>query len=207
MNTRIGEWAQQFGISIDRVSAQPGEIVLRVKDIFTTRDGSWEPSDKPGSVPAWARAQYLKPTNHPQYNDDGGADHHLFGAVMEDNGGFFRPWGDIRFYTYTDDKNHVNRRVKLNGWANIPIFGSSGIPGPWAWHPASGIKADLVKGGGLPGAIHVSWYAVWQPVKESGGIVVPPIDPPTAPELTIESLAIRVAELERRVNAMDGDGR
>ena len=79
---RISDWAQKFGISIEPTAGNPGETVYRVKDIFTTRDGSWEPSDKPGSVPQWARDAYLKPANHPQYNDDAGADHHLFGAVI-----------------------------------------------------------------------------------------------------------------------------
>ena len=60
----ISDWAQKFGISIEPATGNPGETVYRVKDIFTTRDGSWEPSDKPGSVPQWARDAYLKPANH-----------------------------------------------------------------------------------------------------------------------------------------------
>ena len=48
---RISKWAQEFGITVEPTAGQPGETIYRAKDIFTTRDGSWEPSDKPGSVP------------------------------------------------------------------------------------------------------------------------------------------------------------
>ena len=40
--TRISDWAQKFGISIEPTAGNPGETIYRVKDIFTTRDGSWE---------------------------------------------------------------------------------------------------------------------------------------------------------------------
>jgi len=188
---RISEWAKQFGITVEDATGAPGELVYRVKDIFTTRNGSWEPSDTPGSVPQWARDAYLKPFGHPQYFDDAGADHHLFGAVMADSGAL-QPWGTIHYYTYTDNSNHADMRVKMHGWANVPLFGHSQIPGPWAWYPKNGHKADIVKGGGLLGGYHVSTFVVWQLVKNA--VIVPPIDPPTEPPtLTIEQ---RVAALE-----------
>jgi hypothetical protein len=204
---RISDWAKHFGITVEPAQAEPGETVYRVRDIFTTRDGSWEPSDKPGSIPAWARDAYLKYPKHAQYFDDAGADHHLFGAAMGDAGNL-QPFGTIRFYTYTDNGNQSTQRVKHSGWGNIPIFGHSETPGPWAWHPTNGgKKADVVKGGGLPGGWHVSFFCVWEAVEEPA-IVAPPIDPvpPTPVEpLTLESLAARVLALEKRLNAMEGD--
>lgn len=198
---RISEWAQQFGITVEDATGAPGELIYRVKDIFTTRNGSWEPSDTPGSVPQWARDAYLKPLGHPQYFDDAGADRHLFGAVMAD-GGTLQPWGTIHYYTYTDNSNHADMRVKMHGWANIPLFGHSQIPGPWAWYPKNHYKADLVKGGGLPGGYHVSTFVVWQLVKNA--VVVPPIDPPTEPQQpeTLEAAWVEIRKLWAVVNQL-----
>jgi len=191
---RISKWAQEFGITVELTAGQPGETIYHVTDIFTTRDGSWEPSNTPGSVPQWARDTYLKPWGNPQYFDDAGAAQNLFGGITM-NGNMI-PHGTMHFWTYTDNSNHTDQRVKLSGWANIPLWPSSsfvpdrGEKGPWAWQP-KGVKADLVKGGGLPQRWHVSMFAVWSPVTLP--TVTPPIDPPTVP-LTLEQ---RVARLER----------
>ena len=198
---RISDWAKQFGIWVEPATAAPGEIVLRVKDIWTTHHGSWELSDQPGSVPAWARADYLLPLWHPQYNHDGGGARHLFGAVLGERG--METSGAIHFYTYTDNRNHVAVPVKPSGWANIFLNGPSAIPGPWAWQPANR-KADLVKGGGLPGGEHISFYVVWEPVTEPGSPVEPPpIDPPIGPDPGADVLA-RLARLERAMDVLVG---
>lgn len=194
---RISDWAQQFGITVEPAIGVADETIYRVKDIFTTRDGSWEPSDKPGSVPQWARDAYLKPLGHPQYNDDGGADRHLFGAVVGE-GGALQPWGTIHFYTHTDNKNHVDARAKLHGWANNPMFSASAIPGPWSWYPKNHHKTDIVRGGGLPGGWHVSFFAVWEVVR----VITPPIDPPTEPDNGGATLEQRVGVLEIEVKAL-----
>lgn len=190
--SRISEWAQQFGVFIDKAEVIPGENVYRIKDIFTTRDGSWEPSDKPGSVPQWARDEYLKPIHHPQYNSDAGADRHLFGAVMGSSGNLL-PVGDMHFYTYTDNGNHSTQRVKMHGWANIPLYGSSATPGPWAWYPKNKLRADVVKGGGLPGGLHVSWFVVWQAATDSGVIIAPPPTDNELDKLRAENARLRSA--------------
>ena len=83
----ISDAARDFKITVkgldERPDAPEGDIVYVVKDIFTTRDGSWEPSpDIPGSVTAWARERYLKPFGAADYFDDAGADHHLFALVL-----------------------------------------------------------------------------------------------------------------------------
>ena len=192
---RISEWAQKFGLWIEPTTGNPGETIYRLKDIFTTRDGSWEPSSTPGSVPQWARDAYLKPSGSVQYFDDAGAAQNLFGAIISESGSMI-PHGNFEFWTYTDNQNHSIQRAKLSGWANISLWPSSsyvpdrGEKGPWAWQP-KGVKADLVKGGGLPQRWHVSMFAVWSPVTLP--TVTPPIDPPVVP-LTLEQ---RVARLEK----------
>lgn len=198
---RISEWAKYFKLWIEPAQGQPGEVVYRIKDLFSTRDGSWEPSDKPGSVPQWARDSYLFPMNHPQYNDDGGADRHLFGAVMGDDGKL-DPDEIIHYWTYTDNANHAVQPVKRHGWANIPLYGHSDIPGPWAWSPDFG-KADKVKGGGLPGGLHISWFAVWEKVVIPGEPEKPPVDPEKPPPTgDLADVVKRLARLERAFDVL-----
>lgn len=198
---RISDWVKHYKLWVEEVQGQPGETVYKVKYLFSTRDGSWEPSDKPGSVPQWARDLFLFPPSHPQYNDDGGADHHLFGAVLHNVGGFYQV-GQIHFWTYTDHDNQNHISVKKSGWANIPMFGHSDAPGPWAW-TVSGNKADVVKGGGMPGGLHISWFAVWERVVIPGKPEEPerpPVDPPTEPGQA--DVLARLARLERAFDVL-----
>ena len=103
---RITEWAKSIGIQVtpfDAVSAPAaGTMVFRVKHIFTTRDGSWEPSNKPGSIERWARDEYLSSSF-----DDAGADHHLFGRVNVGDG--YNGLAKIHFWTFTDNANHPHQ--------------------------------------------------------------------------------------------------
>lgn len=201
---RISDWAKAFNANVILYDdAKPGDTVYRVVDLFTTRDGSWDPSDKPGSVPQWARNTYLKPMSHPQYNDDGGADRHLFGAVEAENGSL-TPFFPIEFWTHADNSNRSIQHGKKHGWANMVMYVSSNfVPernerGPWAWKPAS-VKADIVIGGGLPAKQHVSWWAVWKPELVQG---VPAVDGGGPVEHADEALLKRVAILEKRVEQM-----
>src|SRR5690606_29859251 len=81
IDTRISEWVSLYNVSIKSVAARPdrvsGDVLYLVKDVFTTRNGSWEPIALPGSVPQWARDEYLKPANAPDYFAEAGGDHHL----------------------------------------------------------------------------------------------------------------------------------
>jgi hypothetical protein len=168
-NIRIKTLAQ-------RPNLPPDEIVYLIKDIFTTRWGSWEPSDEAGSVPQWARDAYLKPIGAPDYFDDAGADHHLFAAVIGLDGSLERLreilyWSD-GFEMINDPAydGYVRRLTKeKSGWANIVIDpGSSFVPergesGPWCWAPTG--AAEVLSGGGLPSNHHISTFVVWQAVR------------------------------------------
>ena len=197
---RISGEAQKFNISVRPYDAMPGDVVYRVKDIWTTRDGSWELSNKPGSLPQRARDAYLSSAF-----DDAGADHHIFGGVLRD--GKMMPNFPIEFYTWQDGGNHATVPAKQrSGWANIVMWSSSryfpdqGQRGPWAWRPA-GVKADLVAGGGMPLQWHVSWFAVW--AMEVASTVTPPIDPPTQPD-TLEAAWVEIRKLWAIVNTWQG---
>jgi hypothetical protein len=169
-----------FNIGIKAIDERPdkpgGDVLYLVKDIFTTRDGSWELSDKPGSINQWARDAYLKPFGAPDFFDDAGGDHHLFAAIIGLDGQLMRE-KEVIFWSDGFDKlgdanyqGYVLRQTKSHsGWANIVSgSGSSFVPergesGPWCWAPAG--AAEVVCGGGMPAKQHVSMFVVWQAVK------------------------------------------
>jgi hypothetical protein len=184
--SRISTWALRFNYTIQVATAQPTQPVYRLFDLFTTRDGSWEPNNKEGSLELWARETYLKPWGHPDYFDDAGADHHLFGGIYDPSSKSMVKTAKILYYTWTDNQNHTVQPVKSkSGWANIVIFNSfnpdlddnpqTGERGAWAWRPDMGVPADVVRGGGMPFNFHVSTFATW--VLEEGTVIPPDEDP------------------------------
>ncbi len=197
---RISEWASNFRARVVRCEARPdnppGEIVYRLKDLFTTRDGSWDPSQKPGSLPQWARDAYLRPWGAPDYFDDAGGDHNLFARVLDRNGQPVKSqdliigWSDG---LHLLGQSEFAQAIKLtmtpkekSGWGNQPIWNSfspeRGDSGAWCWCPRG--AADVVAGGGLPNNQHVSWFAVWQaePRTGDGGALEPDGDTPAGGE-------------------------
>jgi hypothetical protein len=178
MERRLGTWVDDMRLSIksleDRPDALPdGDYIFVVRDLFTTRDGSWDVSEKFGSVDWWARNDYLRA----QF-DDAGADHHLFAAVLDEQGELIRGldvplqfWSDgfeqlaspsYNGYVYRETKRH-------SGWGNIVMFGSSYVPqrgesGPWCW-TIRNAASEVVCGGGMPSNLHISIFAVWQMVR------------------------------------------
>lgn len=186
----ISDWSSRFNMQVvrceDRPDRPPGDPVYRLIDLFTTNTGSWEPSDKLGSVTHWAREKYLRPMGASDFFDDAGGDHHLFARVLDAGGQpivqekLIRYWSDG--FERLGDANYtgfVHATPKQHsGWANQPIFNSfnpeRGERGAWCWCPAG--AADVVCGGGLPNNHHVSFFAVWQaqPREDTG-----PRDRPT----------------------------
>ena len=188
LERRTSDWFEPLNLMIhaldERPDAEeasaPGDIVYLIKDVWTTRDGSWEPSDARGAAPAWAREAYLRPLGAPDYFDDAGGDHHLFAAVIGLDEEYVRGqeilyWsdglemlGDEAYDSYT-----VRETKQGSGWINIPIGpGSSYVPerdeaGPWCWTLGEGAVgvAEVFCGGGLPANQHVSTFVVWQAVE------------------------------------------
>lgn len=178
MQQQISEWAKQFNIVVVPCEERPdnpaGEVVYRVKDLFTTASGQWDPSNDRGSLPEWAREAYLRPWGAPDYFDDAGADHHLFARVLDLDGkpvttpDLIMGWSDgfhllgqpnfPQYITIT-----MTPKAK-SGWANQPIWNKfypeDGQRGAWCWCQRG--ASDVVWGGGLPGGHHVSTFAVWQ---------------------------------------------
>lgn len=195
---RMGTWVNTLNLNYKKLEDRPDKpkvdnVVYMLKDVFTTRDGSWEPSDIYGGVDQWARDAYLKPFGDPEYFDDAGADHHLFAAILDVDGKLlknmdmlywsdgFDKLGDPSYDGYAVGSNGFRypRTKDKSGWANIPMDGGSsyvperGETGPWCWTPV-GLPAEVMCGGGMPAKNHVSMFAVWQAVPVDQVPALPP---------------------------------
>ncbi len=199
LERRTSDWFEPLNLTIhaldERPDAEetsvPGDIVYLIKDVWTTRDGSWEPSDARGAAPTWAREEYLRPIGAPDYFDDAGGDHHLFAAVIGLDDEYVRSqeilyWSDglAMLGEEAYDSYTVRETKQGSGWINIPIGpGSSYVPerdeaGPWCWTLGEGAVgvAEVFCGGGLPANQHVSTFVVWQAVElvdNGGGSTLP----------------------------------
>jgi hypothetical protein len=197
---RTGSWVQTLKLQIKGIAERPdvlpaGDYVYLIQDVFTTRDGSWEPSSVYGSVDGWARDAWLKPFGDPQYFDDAGADHHLFAAILDKDGNLlknmdmlywsdgFAMLGDPTYNGYVQGSNGFRypRTKERSGWANIIMSESSsyvperGETGPWCWVPY-GLPAEVMCGGGMPAKQHISVFAVWRAVpRDEVGTPPPPV--------------------------------
>jgi hypothetical protein len=198
---RKGEWIDPFNIQVvrneDRPDRPQGDVVYRLVDLWTTRDGSWDPDfDIPGRLPAWARDTYLRPSGAPDYFDDAGGDHHLFARVLDLQG---RPvttpdlvllWSDgLQQLGNPSYEGYVRKTPKSgSGWANQDVYAkydhTRGERGPWSWCPAG--AADVVTGGGMPGmGWHVSFFAVWQAQQRQASN---PVDPELPEAVLLETI-------------------
>lgn len=178
---RLGQWVNRFGLSIKRIVDRP-DAPLRaattlyvVKDVFTVANGSWDVSGAFGGVDQWARDAYLKAMSDPLYIKAGGADHHLFGMVLDKDGKpvkdqVFQFWSD-GFAKLGDPSYGYNwvRAQDASGWVNLPISKGSAYSvdraesGPWCWCPNG--ASEVVVGGGMPNGQHVSTFVVWEALK------------------------------------------
>lgn len=151
--------------------------VLRLVDLWTTVNGSWDNVGQKWALPQWARDEYLKPMGHPRYINAGGADHHLL-ASRQGPAGELLPGAGIIFGS--DGLANLNSPALWNqqtcgpdGWWNMEMFASScyypdqGQQGPWCWFPFG--YSDIVVGGGMPYRNHVSFFAVWREVAVGWG--------------------------------------
>jgi len=178
MQQRISDWVTKFNIVVVPCEERPdhptGEVVYRLKDLFTTCDGSWEPSGNMGSVPQWARDTYLRPWGAPDYFEDAGGAQNLFARVLDLEGNPVKTdsliigWSDgfhlLGQPNFTQYITMTMTPKAKSGWANQPIWNKfypgDGQRGAWCWCPRG--ASDVVWGGGLPDGHHISTFAVWQ---------------------------------------------
>ena len=189
---RLSDWAQKFNLAVKRCEERPdhpqGDIVYRVKDVFTTLLGSWDPSSNYGAIPQWARDAYLKPWGADDYFDEGGADHNLFALVLGLDGQPVKAGIQVRYwpdgFAKLGDAGYSGYVLidpkPRSGWVGIDIWSSfspeRGEQGAWCWCPDG--ASDVAVGGGMPNNHHVSIFVVWQAERRDA---VPPTPPPTPP--------------------------
>ena len=186
MQQRFSDWVKKFNITVvpceERPDKPAGDVVYRLKDLFTTCEGLWDPSNEMGSLPQWARDEYLRSPSAPDYFDDAGGAQHLFARVLDLEGkpvktsdliiGWsdgFQLLGQPNFAQYITMTMTPKER---SGWGNQPIWNKfypdEGQRGAWCWCPRG--ASDVVCGGGLPNGHHISTFAVWQAEKRGGPI-------------------------------------
>jgi len=219
---RVGTWIDALNVYTKTIAERPdplpdGEFLYVLKDLFTTRDGSWDPSSIYGSIDLWAREAYLKPFNDPEYFDDAGADHHLFAAILDPAGQKLKNWdmlywsdgfamlGDPTYdgYAVGSDGNRYPRTKDRSGWANIVLGPGSnygpdrGESGPWCWTP-QGLAAEVICGGGMPLNQHISFFAVWQAVPRT--TLLTPTPSPT-PSPTPTAVLLQLHKLDPNIGS------
>ncbi len=184
-------------VSIVKAATRPdagtwhGNEVYDLAWLFTTLDGSWDPTSDKFSITQEPRDRFLKPMDDPEYCNQGGADHNLIQAVIGQNGKLMHGKGLL----YWSDgyaklgspgyDGYVRRNTDDHGWGDIEIFPPGYDPqteqGPWCMCPIG--LSDVVVGMGMPWRWHVSFFGVWQ--ARAAGVVVPPgpADPPASGDL------------------------
>lgn len=215
---RLSNTFVQYKLEIKSISDRPdqpaGEIHYIVKDLFTTINGSFDPSSEAGSIPQWAHDAYAS-----ENFLEAGSNHHLFAAVIGLDGTLVKSY-PVRFWSDGFDKlsdpnytGYINEVTKeSSGWANNPLWSSSsfdpaqGMTGPWCWAPDG--ASDVICGGGLPNGADLSTFVVWQAVQGDVVIGTPtdpapptsPTDPPTpTPEVTPTPKITSTLPITRRV--------
>ena len=217
---RISDWAQKFNLAVKRCEERPdqpqGDVVFRVKDIFTTLRGSWDPASDYGAIPQWARDVYLKPADAEDYSEEVGADHNLFALVLDLDGKPIKTGVQIRCWPDGFDKlgdADYSGYLQLapnpcSGWANIAIDNNfcpeNGEQGAWSWCPEG--AADVVVGGGMPNEVHVSTFVIWRADRREGvQLNTPPTptrDPLPAPRTLTTGAAFTISP-ERVIAGQD----
>lgn len=150
------------GVKAINASVLPpvGDYVLL--DAWTTIDGQWYVSNSPYSIPQWAVEQYA-------IGGELGGAHHLYVRVVDETGTV-----DMgREIAFRNNELRESRAIQhKDGFANLPVWNvfypDQGQNGGWETGVVvPGNTTFGLQGGGLPYALHVSLFAVYQ--KKSSG--------------------------------------
>ena len=179
-----------------------GGPVYRIKDVFSTCDGSWELSNGFGGIDQWAKDDYWSGAKF----DGAGGDHNFFILALDKDGAPI-PGKGLLFWQgpmSADFKPSDPREAKQDGSENIPVFGSysPGLGEHGSWSGAALGKSDVLVGVGMPWNHHVSVFCVVQAEVE----LPPPPPPPPTGDLAgvvaaITGLTVQVQRLADHLGA------
>lgn len=184
MDVKLGQWFEVLNLQVIPFEARPDKErftsgpYYRIKEVFTTREGSWEPGGTLlGSIDAWAPAEWWQGA---KWKGAGGA-RHSFIMVLDQQGNPIKGKGLYWFKgPMTPDFDPSDKRDAWDdGTENIPLYDSympeRGERGSYSCSTVG--RADVLKGVGLPGNTHVSTFVVFQ--AEDAPVVVDPPAPAT----------------------------
>ena len=142
-------------------------------ETFSTRDGSWVPSEQTYSIPA-APAKRYRPTDTRCLFDDAGGATDLFMLLLNEGRPVNSPLecndihhGESGFIIYNDQGLRIYQKAKpKSGWANIfmdkgsAYYPDKGQQGPWTARPFG--YSDEVEHLGLINRWHISIFMVFE---------------------------------------------
>jgi hypothetical protein len=207
MALKKGQWVDQLGLEIVPFEARPdrGRFTsgpyYRLKEVFTTREGSWEPGGNLlGSIDAWAVEEWWQGA---KWKGAGGA-RHSFIMVLDEQGQPMKGKGLYWFKgAMTPNFDPSDKRDAWDdGTENIPLYDSympeRGERGSYSCSTVG--RADVLVGLGLPGNLHTSVFAVWQAVAAEEN--EPPVEPPTEDATVLLRIAVALEKLVRHFGAV-----
>ena len=140
---RISEGAQAANVIVE---GEPG--LYRVKDIFTTYQGSWDLGKSVYSPPQWADLDYMTSEERP------GGDHHIY--IRYDG------YENVQAYVRSRDLQHKFTLPLSEKWANQPVNDGYDLQVGPNWEHMVEPNGQVVYAGGLPEWEHVSVFVVWE---------------------------------------------
>jgi hypothetical protein len=193
MDVKLGSYVDGFNLKIVPFEQRPDAAhwkdgpYYRIREVFTTRDGSWEPSSNPGSIDQWAADEWHSGAD---WKGAGGTNN-FFIKVLDKDG---KPLAGKGLYYWqgpmTADPSkltNVNQKITWQtGDENLPVWDyyNPGLGEMGKWSGTTVGRSDVLMGVDLPYKWHVSTFVVMQETTSE------PTTPPTGNlELDIRNLA------------------
>jgi hypothetical protein len=193
MTVKLGSYVDDFNLKIVPFEQRPDVAAwktgpyYRITQVFTTRDGSWEPSTNPGSIDQWAVDAWHMGAD---WKGAGGTNN-FFIKVLDKAG---NPLVGKGLYYWqgamTADPSSLTNVNQKDTWQtgdeNLPVWDyynpANGEMGKWSGSAIG--RSDVLMGVDLPYKWHVSTFVVLQETTAE------PTIPPTGNlELDIRNLA------------------
>jgi hypothetical protein len=180
MPIKLGSYVDDFNLQIvpfeqraDAAKWTSGPY-YRIKEVFTTRDGSWEPSTALGSIDQWAVDEWWQGA---KWKGAGGTNN-FFIMVLDKAGKPLVGKGLYWWQKGTDPSKATDTKLTWDdGTENLPVWNyydpSKGETGSWSGATVG--RSDVLAGVDLPYKNHVSTFVVFQ--ETDAEPVMPPVDP------------------------------
>jgi hypothetical protein len=178
---KLGSYVDDFNLKIVPFEQRPDAAkwtsgpFYRIREVFTTRDGSWEPSANLGSIDQWAVDEWWSGA---KWKGAGGTNN-FFIMVLDKAGQPIVGKGLYWWQKGTEPANATDTKVTWDdGTENLPVWNyynpAAGETGSWSGATVG--RSDVLEGVDLPYKNHISTFVVLQ---ESDAAIEPPPTYPT----------------------------